>query len=187
MKIGRWALKKAKWSEDPRDLTITPLSTGRQPGFALTPQSARPMTSAMPTPLQLPNEILSLITCELNLRSLLDLRLASRHLNGLALLAISKRRFETCYVMLQQHSIENIVEISPHCVFVPALRTLAICINHLTPSCSMVAGLYQSPAPVGACPSLTPTSKPEWPSRQNPAAAGRVGGERGRGAVCGMS
>lgn len=86
----------------------------------------------MPTLLQLPNEILSLIACELNLRSLLDFRLASRHLNGAALPAFSKRRFETRYVMLQQHSLENLIEISRHRVFGPALKTLTICIDHLT-------------------------------------------------------
>ncbi|KAK3368711.1 hypothetical protein B0H63DRAFT_489006 [Podospora didyma] len=86
----------------------------------------------MPTLLQLPNELLSLIACELNLRSLLDFRLASRHLNALSLPAISKRRFEIRYVMLQQHSLENLIEISRHRVFGPALKTLTICIDHLT-------------------------------------------------------
>ncbi|KAK3370962.1 hypothetical protein B0T24DRAFT_627460 [Lasiosphaeria ovina] len=86
----------------------------------------------MPTLLQLPNEILSLIACELNLQGLLDFRLASRHLNGAALPAFSKRRFGTRYVMLQQHSLENLIEISRHRVFGPALKTLTICIDHLT-------------------------------------------------------
>jgi hypothetical protein len=53
-------------------------------------------------------------------------------LNGVALPAISKRCFETRYVMLQQHSLENLIEISRHRVFGPALRTLTICIDHLT-------------------------------------------------------
>lgn len=86
----------------------------------------------MPTLLQLPNEIISLIAYELSLQSLLDFRLASRHLNGVALPAFSKRRFETRYVMLQQHSLENLLEISRHPVFSPALKTLTICIDHLT-------------------------------------------------------
>lgn len=86
----------------------------------------------MPTLLQLPNEILSLIAYELSLQSLLDFRLASRHLNGVALPAFSKQRFETRYVMLHQHSLENLIEISRHPVFGPALKTLSICIDHLT-------------------------------------------------------
>ncbi|KAL2166135.1 hypothetical protein VTG60DRAFT_3251 [Thermothelomyces hinnuleus] len=85
----------------------------------------------MPTLLRLPNEILFLIACALDSKSLCNLRLASRNLNGVALPAISKRCFETRYVMLQQHSLENLVEISRHPVFGPALRNLTICIDHL--------------------------------------------------------
>lgn len=86
----------------------------------------------MPSLLQLPNEILYLIAGELDLRSLLDFRLASIHLNDIALPAILERRFETRYVMLQQDSIENLIEISRHPVYGPALKHLAICIDHLT-------------------------------------------------------
>ncbi|KAK0707010.1 hypothetical protein B0T26DRAFT_728839 [Lasiosphaeria miniovina] len=85
----------------------------------------------MPTLLQLPNDVLSLIAWEIHLRSLLNFRLASKHLNAVALPAICKRRFETRYVMLQQHSLENLLEISRHTVFGPALKTLTICIDHL--------------------------------------------------------
>ncbi len=41
------------------------------------------------------------------------------------------RYFETRYVMLSRPSLENLVEISRHRVFSPALKTLEICIDHL--------------------------------------------------------
>lgn len=86
----------------------------------------------MPALLGLPNEILSLITGTLDITSLCNLRLASRNLNDVALPVLSNRRFETRYVMLQQHSLENLIEISRHRVFGPALKNLTICIHHLT-------------------------------------------------------
>ncbi|KAL8378037.1 hypothetical protein RB595_008638 [Gaeumannomyces hyphopodioides] len=86
----------------------------------------------MPALLGLPNEILFLITDALDVTSLCNLRLASRNLNDVALPALSNRCFETRYVMLQQHSLENLIEISRHRVFGPALKNLTICIDHLT-------------------------------------------------------
>jgi hypothetical protein len=86
----------------------------------------------MPTLLRLPNEILFLIACALDSKGLCNLRLVSRNLNGVALPAISKRCFETRYVMLQQQSLENLNEISRHPVFRHALRILTICLDHLS-------------------------------------------------------
>ncbi|KAK4032187.1 hypothetical protein C8A01DRAFT_50966 [Parachaetomium inaequale] len=88
--------------------------------------------STVPVLLQHPNEILFLIAGSLDSKSLCNLRLVSRNLNGVALPAISKRCFETRYVMLQQYSLESLIEISRHPVFGPALMKLTICIDHLT-------------------------------------------------------
>ncbi|KAK3896526.1 hypothetical protein C8A05DRAFT_20508 [Staphylotrichum tortipilum] len=85
----------------------------------------------MPALLGIPNEILFLIAGELDSTSLCNLRLASRNLNDVALPALSTRCFETRYVMLQQHSLENLIEISRHRIFGPALKNLTICIDHL--------------------------------------------------------
>ncbi|RYP80012.1 hypothetical protein DL770_006414 [Monosporascus sp. CRB-9-2] len=43
-----------------------------------------------------------------------------------------RRYFETRYVMLSRSSLENLVKISQHQIFSPALKTLEICIDHLT-------------------------------------------------------
>lgn len=117
-----------------RDLghDITPLPA-RQPVLSYMLEAYGYLfTATMPLLLQLPNEVASLIACELDLRSLLDFRLASRYLNAIALPAILKRRFETRHVMLQQHSLENLIDISRHPVYGPALKTLSICIDHVT-------------------------------------------------------
>ncbi|KAK0739024.1 hypothetical protein B0T21DRAFT_361775 [Apiosordaria backusii] len=86
----------------------------------------------MPALLGLSNEIFFLIADALDLTSLCNLRLASRNLNHVALPALSNRCFETRYVTLQQHSLENLIKISCHPVFGPALKNLTICIDHLT-------------------------------------------------------
>jgi hypothetical protein len=86
----------------------------------------------MATLLQLPIEILFMIAYASDTRGLCSLRLASRDLNAITLPGFSKRCFETRFVMLQQYSLDNLVDISRHPVFGPAVRTLTICIDHLT-------------------------------------------------------
>ncbi|KAK4236086.1 hypothetical protein C8A03DRAFT_17236 [Achaetomium macrosporum] len=65
---------------------------------------------------------------------LCNLRLVSRQLNHVALPALAKRYFRNRCVMLQRNSLENLVAISGHPVFGPAVMHLTIRLYHWTSS-----------------------------------------------------
>lgn len=98
----------------------------------------------MPSLLQLPFEVLSLAVGELDTQSLLNLRLASKHANSIALPTFVKRYFETRYVMLNRLSLENLIEISRHQTFSTAVKAVEICLDHLTdePNTAYIATTY---------------------------------------------
>ncbi|KAI8625653.1 hypothetical protein F5Y19DRAFT_262266 [Xylariaceae sp. FL1651] len=80
--------------------------------------------------LQLPNEVLAIILDGLDAQGFSALRLTSKYANSATLVAFARQYFKTRYVMLSRLSLENLVEISRHPVFGPAVRTLEICTDH---------------------------------------------------------
>ncbi|KAI5921775.1 hypothetical protein F4810DRAFT_676813 [Camillea tinctor] len=78
-----------------------------------------------------PNEVLCMIAHQLRRVDLLAFRLTSRRVCNIIQPAFIKICFRTRYVMLQQRSLENILEISQHPSFSPAVRTLGICVDYL--------------------------------------------------------
>lgn len=98
----------------------------------------------MPSLFQLPFEVLSLAVGELDTQGLLNLRLASKHANSIALPTFVKRHFETRYVMLNRLSLENLIEISRHQAFSTAVKAVEICLDHLTdePNTAYIATTY---------------------------------------------
>ena len=102
--------------------------------------------SAMPGTafLRLPNELLFLVAGYLDPRAprwederpsdLCNLRLVSKRLSHAALPALVKRYFQHRCIMLQRNSLENLVAISGHPVFGPAVEHLSIRLYHWTSS-----------------------------------------------------
>ncbi|AEO68998.1 uncharacterized protein THITE_2118924 [Thermothielavioides terrestris NRRL 8126] len=87
----------------------------------------------MPAFLHLPDEILLLIVRAVDPEDLRALRLVSRRLGGVAQIPLAKTCFERRRVLLQQDSLETLVEISRHPVFGPAVRILVVLMDHLRP------------------------------------------------------
>ena len=100
--------------------------------------------SAMPNPalLRLPTELLVLVVGYLDpwdprspeetSSDLCSLRLVSRQLNDVALPALAERYFRNRCVMLRKNSLENLVAISRHPAFGPAVMHLTIRFPHWT-------------------------------------------------------
>ncbi|KAI0384213.1 hypothetical protein F5Y04DRAFT_249266 [Hypomontagnella monticulosa] len=79
--------------------------------------------------LQLPNEVLDMISDCLGAQDLGALRLTSKRLNAASLPSFSRGYFKTRYVMFSRLSLQNLIEIAQHPVFGPSVRTLEICLD----------------------------------------------------------
>ncbi len=84
----------------------------------------------MPPLLRLPPEIFGYITRDLELHDLRRFRLACRDVNRAVMPTFSRKGFNRVCVMLHQRSLEILVAISRHPDFGPAVKTLAITLEH---------------------------------------------------------
>ena len=85
----------------------------------------------MPTLLGLPTEVFVSIADDLNSDDFFDFRQVSREINSRTIALFAQRYFKTRYVMLERNSLENLIDVSHHSVFGPALESLEIGIHHL--------------------------------------------------------
>lgn len=86
----------------------------------------------MPTLIDLPGEVITMLACELETEAFLNFRMTCKDLNSKSFGQYINAYFKIRYHMLDRHSLRNLLEISAHTVFGPALHTLEICIDHLT-------------------------------------------------------
>ena len=130
--------------------------------------------AAMATLLQLPNEILLLITDALDTQNLCNLRLASKRMNDFTLPTVFKRCFETRCVMLQQPSLENLVTVSRHPAFGPARKPDSYTLKpkpSITPRPNLQSRTWSSPSTIWrwvaqpkAPDALLLAKTPSWPT-----------------------
>ncbi len=80
----------------------------------------------------LPAEIVTLLAIELETDDFLNLRLTCKDLNSKSFSQFLSCYFKIRYHMLNRYSLYNLLEISFHPIFGPALQTLEICVDHLT-------------------------------------------------------
>ncbi|KAH8595094.1 hypothetical protein B0O99DRAFT_512714 [Bisporella sp. PMI_857] len=86
----------------------------------------------MPTLADLPGEVVTLLAIELETEDFLNLRLTCKDLNSKSFSQFLGCYFKIRYHMLDRQSLHNLLEVSAHPVFGPALHTLEICVDHLT-------------------------------------------------------
>lgn len=92
----------------------------------------RDQAYAMPTLADLPGEVITLLAIELEIEDFLNLRLTCKDLNSKPFSQFLGCYFKIRYHMLERQSLHNLLEVSAHPVFGPALHTLEICVDHLT-------------------------------------------------------
>ena len=80
----------------------------------------------------LPVEVVTLLAIDLETDDFFNLRLTCKDLNSKSFSQFLGCYFKIRYHMLDRHSLHNLLEISAHPIFGPALQTLEICVDHLT-------------------------------------------------------
>ncbi|KAH7008438.1 hypothetical protein EDB80DRAFT_716554 [Ilyonectria destructans] len=96
----------------------------------------------MATLAELPNELVRCIAEFLPKEDLLSLRESSRAMNAMTLDIFQRDYFQTRYVMLEDESIENLIDISEHPILRLAVRKLGLCTQRILKTFSEVACLH---------------------------------------------
>jgi hypothetical protein len=86
----------------------------------------------MPALVDFPAELIGLVAAEFDTEDFFNFRLVCRELNSKSFSHFLDSYFRTRYHMLDRYSLENLLQVSSHPVFGPSLRTLVICVDHLT-------------------------------------------------------
>ena len=86
----------------------------------------------MPLLADLPSEVITLLAIQLETDDFCNLRLTCQDLNSKSFSQFLGCYFKIRYHMLNRQSLHNLLEVSTHSVFGPALHTLEICVDHLS-------------------------------------------------------